>query len=87
MTHDPATLAAGAAMSRPTDPLRDRIASYLISRGDYAASGEADAILALVREHATSDAAVEAASDAYFAAPDGMSLRAAITAALGGGDG
>lgn len=87
MTHDPATLAAGAAMSRPTDPLRDRIAAIVERHTVLGAPMEtADAILALVREHATNDAAVERAAMAWdtYRGPDDEALRAALAAALGG---
>lgn len=73
-------------MSRPmADPLRDKIAACLrMAVDDADAQSLAGQVMMHVRTFATSDAAVEAAADAYFAAPDGMSLRAAITAALGG---
>lgn len=73
------------------DPLRDRIAAIVERHTVLGAPMEtADAILALVRRHATSDAAVEAAIKAINARaiwPRKRDMQAAITAALGGGHG
>lgn len=78
-------------MSRPTDPLRDKIAAIVEKHTVLGAPMEtADAILALVRRHATSDAAVERVEEAIIeTAGQAVAKRAqaAITAALGGGDG
>ena len=99
MTHDPATLAAGAAMSRPTDPLRDKIAALVEKHTVLGAPQEtASEIAALVRERLTSDVAVAAAAKAirsafgYCSAPVGsvswssMLAGAAMRAAAGGTD-
>lgn len=80
------------------DPLRDRIAAEFGWTGDGKTyhrkhHGEAaliDGIVAAVRSFATSDAAVEAAAAAVTGRGiwiDTGDARAAILAALGGGDG
>lgn len=56
-------------MSRPTDPLRDKIEAYLseVERDKLdALDGPAEDIAAIVRAFATSDAAVEAAAEALY---------------------